>query len=190
MHKNTYRTLVIGILCFMLTAGVMLGYRFGRNIAKDDKNLKFDISKQDNSLSIEDVAVNSEYERKEEFKIVKKLKYSLCSHEDYTEDIIVSTSIDKALEEISSDYEIESKSEKSAIVSKKNHGYCLNHYLVKINDEKVVIFKLIDKENMEIYSILDVPINILRDDVLEDLKKGIEVYGMDKLNEIIQELES
>ena len=190
MHKNTYRMFVVGILCFMLTVGVIFGYRFGKDIAREDKATKFEISDDDNNTIIEDVAAYADYEVKEEFKIVKKIKYSLCSHDDYSEDIIISSSIDEALKQVDSNYKLESKSVNSAIVSKKIEGYCPNHYLIKLDENKIYVYRLLDEKNSEVYSNINVPINILREDILEDLKKGIEIYGIDELNKIVQELES
>ncbi|MBR1884428.1 MAG: BofC C-terminal domain-containing protein [Clostridia bacterium] len=197
MQKNTYRFLLIAVLCLLLTIGTLWGYRLGKDIGKSPKTKEVAVDNMEPTVpslpifSNEDNSINIyEEEKKSEFKIVKNIKYTDCSHEDSSEDVIIATSIDEALKTINGDFEVKSKTDKSAIIEKYVDGYCSNHYLVTTQNEKVVVFRCKSKKEKEIYLTLDTPIIILRDDTLEDLKKGIEVDSIQELNSIIEELES
>ncbi len=188
MQKGTYRLFVIGVLCVLLTAGTILGYKIGGNISKGSIDKDIDIS--ENLPIIETPVMSSSEDKKEEYIILKKTQYELCTHIVESEDIIISTSIDEAIKEISDDYNLVSKGTNGAVFSKKEKGYCQNHYVITIKDSEVIVYRKIDDKEKEVYLNTDIPVNILRDDTKEDLEKGIEVDSVDKLNKIIEELES
>ena len=98
--------------------------------------------------------------------------------------------MDDILNEKYDDYELVSKTDKSAILEKKINGYCKNHFVIIKEEEKIIVYRLISKNEKEVYYTVNASFNTLRDDVKKDLEKGIEVDSIDKLNQIIQEIES
>ena len=195
MQNNTYRYFVIATLIVLLTVGIIMGYKFGKEVARED-NIGFDIGTTIAEESVlpfieeDDVVVNAEPVINSEFKIVKRFKYTDCKHEEYDEDTVIASNIDDVLNESYNDYEIISKTDKSAIVEKTINGYCNNHFVIKKEEDKIIVYRLISKDEKEVYYTVNASFNTLRDDVKKDLEKGIDIDSIDKLNQIIQEIES
>lgn len=189
MYKGTYRLFVVGLLCLLLTAGTIIGYKIGGKINKGD--IEKDITPVNDPGVIESPVMSSSAEKKQEYIIIKKVEYELCEHTFSSEDVIVAASIDDALKEVDlSGYEVFSKGTNGAVLLKKEDGYCKDHYIITTNGKNVIVYRKISKDEKEVYINTDIPTNILRDDTLEDLKKGIEVDSIDELNKMIEELES
>ena len=190
MQKQTYRFLILGIMSVLLTIGTIIGYNLGKDIAKSGQIIDVpDFEITDNSSIIEEV-ISKDINIKKEYIIIKEIEYVECGHTNSIEDIIISDSIDNALKDLDKDYEIISKATNGAVTRKKINSFCPNHFIITIKDDYVVVYRKISENEKDIYLDTEIPINILRDDLLEDLNKGMEVEGIENLNKIIQEIES
>ncbi len=189
MHKGTYRLFVVGVLCVLLTVGTFFGYKLGENISREEN--VGNVDEISTNLPIIDTEVMAEKQDiKEDYIILKKVEYELCDHVSSTEDVIIASSLDEALENVDDEYTVVSKGTNGAVLSKKLSGYCSDHFLITVKDGSVIVYRRINEKEKEIYKNLEIPVNILRDDTISDLKKGIEVDSVDELNKIVEELES
>ena len=190
MQENGTKLLIISILCLLLSVGTVVGYKIGKDISDSGPLLREDFEVVDNLpiIEIESIETNANVEY--EYTIIKQTEYDECEHIYSSENKYLAKTLDEALEKVDIDYELITKGTDGAIISEKNVGCCPNHYVVSIANEKVVIYRKKNKEEKEIYRELDVSINTLREDLINDLKQGIEVNSSEELNTIIEEIES
>ncbi len=190
MQKQTYRFLILGIMSLLLTVGSIIGYNIGKDIAKGPNVIDTpDLDITQNLPIVEDV-ISNKVDVNKEFIIIKEVEYLGCGHKISSEDTVISSDIEGALKDLDEEYEVISKSTNGAVTRKKVDSYCPNHFIITIKDAEVVVYRMLSEDEEEIYLNTGIPVNILRDDLLEDLENGIEVESIENLNKIIQEIES
>lgn len=59
-----------------------------------------------------------------------------------------------------------------------------------MEDGAVVIYNRIDKENLEVYKKLNIAEELIREELKERLKEGIDVDSKEELNLIVEDIES
>ncbi|MBE5821378.1 MAG: hypothetical protein E7311_02175 [Clostridiales bacterium] len=181
--------LIIFIICFI---SVISGYMFV-------SNNKYDYTKQGFYDECTDYNENIETINKQEkvninTEIILTDKYLLCNHEiDSCVDINLNN-INKTYEEIEkmySEYNINEFNNKYIRLKREVNKYCPYHYILKEVDNKIGIYNKIDEETIELFNILDININNLRENDKQLFKeKGIELYGQEELYEFIEDFDS
>lgn len=63
------------------------------------------------------------------------------------------------------------------------------HYVVKERDGNICIYYINDKSEEILYKVTDISIEYLEKEDIESLKKGIDVYGLKNLNQLIEDFE-
>lgn len=189
--KIGYSFLILGIVVVCLTLGIYLGFRYTRN----EKNVEIssNISKDKGEI-IEDTTPVST--KTYDIEVIYKDEYTKCGHIIESKDIKYGTTIDKIKEEnkkqkeIGIIYELTEENNDSITYYRKIDQNCPNHFFVKIEDNKINIYNIIDESAMTVYKKLDVDINTLNPEMLEELNEGIKANSKEDLNLIIEDIES
>lgn len=63
------------------------------------------------------------------------------------------------------------------------------HYVVKERDGNICIYYINAKNEEILYKVTDISIEYLEKEDIESLKQGIDVYGLQKLNQLIEDFE-
>ena len=73
---------------------------------------------------------------------------------------------------------------------KKNECKCNNHYLLKLDNDIVVIFRYSKEGEYQKYQETDIQKDSIRPDLLFRLEEGIEAETVEELYMFLEELES
>lgn len=118
--------------------------------------------------------------------------YKGCGHTVKEEKNVEEDVINKSEQEISDkyvDWDIKKFSENDVVLYKEVDGVCDDDYIIREKDGNIVIFKL-DNEGREIlYDTTSIEAQYLPETDFMQLKEGIKVNGLEKLNQIIEDFE-
>lgn len=199
---------IIMLAVIVIVIGIMIGAIIVKiNNKKEDieiQNIQTEISEiiedecTDEYEEIEEktkqeVEANSNEEKiSPNCKITLKKYYKECNHLineyiDITKKLINKTKDD--LEKEYPNWEIQKYSSTDIILYKEFDSSCGQHYIIKNNDGKISIY-VINQENQEIpYEDTEISTEFLTEEDKAEFEKGIEVYGKEKLNELIENFE-
>lgn len=195
MNKKTI--IITCIILFMLS--IYIGSAIYSNISK--KNKEQEKAETKNSTSIEEIKeieylleeTNATDEKTSPNAIiVLKKYYKGCGHaiSDYA--TIPEEMVNKTAEEIQEEYkkwELEEFTEKEIILSKYVEGYCNEHYIVKDENEKVVVYEIDKDGNEKLKQTTEIETTYLPETDRISLKSGIKVYTKENLNTLLQDFE-
>ena len=124
--------------------------------------------------------------------LILKKYYEGCGHavSDYSS--IPEEMVNKTAKEIQEEYknwELEEFTEKEITLSKYVEGYCNEHYIVKEENEKIVVYE-IDRDGKEtLKQTTEIETKFLPETDRTSLKSGIKVYTKENLNILLQDFE-
>ena len=87
-------------------------------------------------------------------------------------------------------YELIEESNEKVVYTRQIEQNCPNHFFIKVEDNKIVIYNIVDESAMVVYKKLEVDIETLNPEMLEELNEGISVDSKEELNLIIEDIES
>lgn len=87
------------------------------------------------------------------------------------------------------DWNIKEFTTEKIILYKEFEGICGEHYILKDEDRKISIYKILENGKEEIYEKTDISIDYLPINDKESIQKGLEVNGREKLNQLIESFE-
>lgn len=190
-YDGRYRILVIATFFVLLIFGMYIGFNYNsKNNTAYDKN---DIVKPvvGNTEKEENVKI---YESDlYDVEVVYIDHYALCNEDVIEEEIISNTNLEKVKENVINQnigYELESEFGKKLTFSREIEENCPNHFEIKIEDEMVVVYKVITDDKNEKQEVLDISTSSIRKELYDELVKGIKVNSLRELNFIIEDLES
>ena len=141
----------------------------------------------------DEVEVNSTTEKvsPNAFLIIKK-EYNECGHTTEDDVEIPNEMVNKTQEEIEQmykDFKVESFSSNEVVLYKNVNGKCGEHYTVKDENGKVVVYNTNEKGEEVLYEETSISTEYLTENDVENIKKGIEIYGKQNLNSFIEDFE-
>ena len=190
--KRIYIYLVILIISF----GIMI-YGIIGLLQISNLDYKENISKGENFQNIHnnnDVVVTSVNEIKvtPNTKFALKKFYDECSHFEYEEAELPIELVNLTRQEIEdyySDWEVEELTEKKLVLCKEINGYCKEHFLIKLDGEKVNIYRLNTDGKFLKYKDTSIVKEYLTNSDIQKLSEGITVYGEGKLSSVLEDFE-
>lgn len=125
-------------------------------------------------------------------KFAIKKKFTKCGHFkfNYTELPIEIINLKK--EEVSKVYpnwKIESFSKSEVVISKEENKMCEEHFIIKLDNDIVKIYNKSDDEKLNLYMETEISKEYLTESDIEKLNKGMAVYGIGKLNSVLEDFE-
>lgn len=126
-------------------------------------------------------------------KIIEKKYYADCGHLKQEEIKIREDLINKNESEFQIEYigwEIQKFTSSEVVVYKEIYDMCHEHYIVKESEGEIVVYGL-DKNDNEREAIKETGIQTkyLSEVDIENLKKGIKVYSIKELNQLLEDFE-
>lgn len=124
--------------------------------------------------------------------VTYKIKYEKCGHEtsqyrEIPEELVNLTK--EELKEKYSEWNIDEFSDTNIVLSKTEKGSCNEHFILKEKDGFATVFKKLDNGEEEEYETTDIATEYLSDTDKINMKKGIEVNGLQNLNQLIEDYE-
>lgn len=194
MKKNMgYSFLVFGILVICLSLGIFLGFKYTKN--NDGlKDYNETTAEEDSNENQDTTSVNT---KTYDIEVVYEDKYTKCGHNIENKNTIYGTTIDKLKEDENNKqkengniYEITEESNERIVYSREIDQNCPNHFLVKLEDNNIVIYNVVDDSTMMVYKKINADLETLNPEMLEELNVGIKADSKEDLNLIIEDIES
>lgn len=125
-------------------------------------------------------------------RLVLKKYYKKCDHtiNEYVE--MPTEFVNMTEEDIKKEYqewEIIGFSPEEVILYKEIDDKCDEHFLLKLEDGKVVIYKVLEDGTNQLYEKTDIAAEYLPEVDLLNMDGGLEIYGKESLNQILEDFE-
>lgn len=187
----------LGILIFIVSVGI--GFCFGKVMIynkEEESLLESDVNKiviSSNQI-ISEEAVSTELKVKPNMEFGIKEYFDECGHFnfEYTElpDELVNMTKQEIEDHYNGTYEVEQFDEKTLILSREINGMCDNHYVIKLNENNIVdVYKINTDTSYSLYETTEIGKDFLPESDVEKLEEGIVVYGLGKVNSILEDYE-
>lgn len=199
-NKFWYRIFVLSVFVILLGIGSIVGYKLSTNnpdmvdYTSNSKNNEYD---KDAINIYEDDEVESVSTKTCDIEVVYIDYYTLCNESITTNETLYGVKLDelksKEIEKQKREnnlYEIVEENNERIVFKKTFDTYCPNHFKIILEGEKINIYNKINDENYEMYKTLDIPVETLRQEVVNELTGGILVESKEELNMIIEDIES
>lgn len=121
-----------------------------------------------------------------------KKYYDECSHFDYEEAELPVELVNltrQEVEEYYSDWEVEEFTNDSLVLAKEINGYCNQHFLIRLDDENVNVYRMSTLGELKEYKKTDISKDYLPEEDVETLEEGITVFGEGKLSSALEDFE-
>ena len=199
MNKVVMSMLTIIIIIMGVIIGILLiKPKNGQNdsIAKVENNqniIENNVENQNNNFNNTVKAANvSEEKISPKAFVTYKIKYEKCGHEtsqyrEIPEELVNLTQ--EELKEKYSEWNIEKFSDTNIVLSKTEKGSCNEHFILKEKNGFATVFKKLDNGEEEEYETTDIATEYLSETDKINMKKGIEVNGLQNLNQLIEDYE-
>lgn len=124
--------------------------------------------------------------------LILKKYYTQCEHtiNEYVE--IPPELINLTQNEIQQEYpewEVIGFSPNEVILYKEFSENCKEHFVLKNEKGKIVVYKILDSGEMELYERTEIDTEYLTETDLINVKNGFEIYGKEELNKILEDFE-
>ncbi|MFR5684487.1 MAG: BofC C-terminal domain-containing protein [Clostridia bacterium] len=125
-------------------------------------------------------------------KLIIETLYKTCGHtlkeRKQVSESLVNLNEEQVKEEYP-EYEIKSFSKDEIILYQEKDEFCNEHYLVKEKDGNIAIYQIDEQKNQSLKEETQINVNFLPDTDKEYLKNGIQVFGKENLNKILEDFE-
>ena len=179
---------VYGIIIFIFSFGI--GYYYSK-LWKEDKTHEVENLSLIEENSVETTAVIEEKVSYDANFALKKY-YNECGHVHFNYVEIPNEFINltqKEIQEIYPDWRVEEFSSKQIILAQNIDKICDNHYVLKLGEKNIEIYKMIEAEDFELVRETNISKEYLTNDDIEKLEEGIFVFGISDLNSALEDFE-
>ncbi len=121
-----------------------------------------------------------------------KKYYDECSHFDYEEAELPHELVNLTQEEVEEYYagwEVEKFAKDQLVLTKEIDGYCNQHFLIKLDNDLVNIYRVGTLGELNQYQATDISKDYLPEEDIGKLEEGIPVFGEGKLSAILEDYE-
>ncbi len=121
-----------------------------------------------------------------------KKYYDECSHFDYEEAELPHELVNLTQEEVEEYYagwEVEKFAKNQLVLTKEMDGYCNQHFLIKLDNGLVNIYRVGTLGELNQYQSTDISKDYLPEEDIGKLEEGIPVFGEGKLSAILEDYE-
>ena len=124
--------------------------------------------------------------------LILKKYYTQCEHtiNEYVE--MPPELVNMTEQEIQKEYpewELIVFSPNEVILYKEFAERCKEHFILKIESGKIVVYKILEGGELEIYDKTEIGTEYLTETDLINMQDGLEIYGKEELNKILEDFE-
>ena len=177
---------LFSIFCILLS----LANREDVNSAKISKEstVNENVNDIENMVSVSSTEVKLSHDA----KIIINKYYKDCKHTTSSGFNIPRDMVNMSKEDIEKEYpewEILEFDKNKVSLYKEFSGICDEHYVVSIENNKIVVYTIDEEGKKSLYEITDISTEYLPTEDIEELKKGIEVAEQVNLNALLENYE-
>ena len=195
-NKSKYRLFFIFLFVFLLGVGVFIGLNVTYNRALYDDYLASE-QKNDDDSNVEIYNAEPVNTKKYNIDLVYIDEYTLCGETIRKERTVYDTTLSDLKEEESQkqiaenmEYDILEQSNERLVYTRKLNQNCPNHFLIKLEDGKIIVYNVISESVKSKYQEIDISTDVIRPELMEELNIGIKANSYQDLNLIIEDIES
>ena len=197
-----YRVLVGTVFVLLVTLVLYVGI----NIVGKEENRTEEAKNNELVVDNKDVIVNhdgndgsengyNEDEEQDRINVIAKYVdiYSECEHEMDTSEQYYNSTLDTVkniARDIHQEYSLSEESGNILVFERVYKGKCPNHFLVKIEESNLFIYRINLEGEYELYQQTEIAAEFLREGLQEKLKDGIYVNGLSELFVLLEDIES
>lgn len=189
-----YRIVLTFVFTLCLSLGVFLGFKYTQKNVERKGGTEIKSEDKEDEKKEKTAAVST---KTYDVEVVYKDEYTTCGHVIESSNIVYSTTLEKLKSDeekkqrLNSEvYNISDESNEKIVYSRIINQNCPNHFLVKAEDNDIIIYNIIDEGTKSIYKKLDEDLQTLNPEMLEELNNGIRADSKEELNLIIEDIES
>ena len=120
------------------------------------------------------------------------ISYMECGHVEEIaldlDDTFINLNEDKFKEKFIG-WNIKEFSESNVEIEKEVDGYCYNHFVIKLAENKIMIYRKLNEADEELFKETDIGVEFLTEEDILKLEEGIEVYAVENLNSVLEDFE-
>ena len=150
---------------------------------KPSKENKIDLTENIITVSTDEIKLSPNAE------MVIRKNFKLCGHTTVNRMNIPMEMVNYTESELEKKYtgwNIEKFTQEEVILSKEIEANCDEHYVLRIEEEKLKIYSQITEDKYNYIDELNIQIELLPSLELAELEHGIEVYGEEELNNLVE----
>ena len=133
----------------------------------------------------ETISYNAEFALK---KYYNRCGHSKTNYSELPKELVNLTQ--NELEDLYSNWDVEEFSKDEVILSQNIDTMCDEHYVLKLGQENVEVYHIIDKpEDIELFKTTNISKEYLTNSDITNLEEGIYVYGIGNLNSALEDYE-
>lgn len=200
------------LVCAIFVIGVSIGTYLGLDKVKDTNLQNDDKSGESVIIPVQDVVIRNvqdEQEKEDESNVIPTVieetklspyakmkiekKFTKCGHSSIEIIDIPDELINMTEREIMAKYEnweVRSFSSKEVYLYREIVANCDDHFVLKEKDGFLAVYNNVNDITFNLKEVTDIDISSLPSGDIENLKKGIYVYGQDELSSLIEDFNS
>lgn len=197
--------IIVGIIAIIvMTGAIFTGVLIKKQNEESENSIEQEVTLEDEvsdecteeyKISMQEQAeeANSSQEKVSTNAIlILKKYYKKCEHtiNEYVE--MPTEFVNMTEEEIKAEYpewEVIGFTSGEVILYKEIDETCDEHFLLKIEEGKLVIYKILENGETEIYEKTDISTEYLPEVDLLNIEGGLQIYGKESLNQILEDFE-
>ncbi len=164
-------------------------YKLEKISANDVKNTNQEVMEADENFENAITVSLDEIKLSPNAEMTIKKKFALCGHTTINKMSIPMEMINYTEDEVKKKYTgwiIEKFEQDELILSKEIEANCENHYVLKIEDEKLKIYNELTEEKSNFVDEIDIDIELIPSIEINNLQEGVRVYGEEELNDLVE----
>lgn len=192
------KIIFLGILIFIVSVGV--GYIYSSFLVNDNKEVEAKIvGNEIEEYSVENItelrtieAVSDEKKVTPNMEFGVKEYYDECGHFKFEYKELPNELMNLSKQEVEDyyeEYEVEEFEDNTLILSKEINGLCNDHFLLKLQDEHIEIYKLNSDGSYSLHQTTEITKEYLPAEDIEKLEEGIYIYGEGMINASLEDFE-
>lgn len=204
-NSTKYKIFVGILLFFLLVFGIFVGLSVSYNssVSNDLSSYTPDEMREDirNQINSSTSDTNDKLEpvstKKYDIELIYIDNYTLCGEKTENSKMVYSTTLDdlKNNEKINQlkenkEYEIIEESNERLVYERNLNQNCPNHFFIVLEEKNLNVYSILTDEVKEFYQTIDISEELIRNELIEELIKGITVNSKEELNLIIEDIES
>lgn len=200
MNKGLYRILLVCVTVILLSVGLYIGLQISKNdtaLNDDTKDITTtDVISKENTQQDKNT-VDIYDDKNATIELVYEDYYSLDDKVVTNSNVVYGISVNdlkkqenEKNEKAKNGYELVEQSTVKLRYRRTLNQYSPCHFLVKLENGKVVIYNIVSDTVTTLYKTTDISESSLRPEVLEELNIGKRVDSKEALNELMEDIET
>jgi len=189
--RKEYLYIILLVTCIL---GILLGRIFFMNVAYNNtvsQNNTDYLKIFNNEIALETSSGEEKRVSPNSLFALKKV-YNECNHFEYEEAELPKELVNLSRQEIEDyydDWEVEEFDDKKLVLCKEINGYCNQHFVIKLDDNQVKVYRLGTHGEYIEYKNTDIFKEYLPEEDIKKLEDGIMIYGEGKLSSVLEDYE-